>query len=399
MTHSCHKAVIDGFKRRFGEASELSVFSSPGRVEIGGNHTDHQGGNVLAAAIDLDILAVAAPSKSLIQIDSEGFGFFTVGLENLAPLPEEAGTPQALVRGICARMQSLGYKTGGFSAFMKSSIPGGSGLSSSAAFSMLVCTILSQFYSCGTIHATILAQIAQFAENKYFDKPCGLMDQLAISTGGFTAIDFADPTNPVIIPVAFDFSATMHSLCVVNTDASHADLTEAYASIPQEMGLVARAMGKERLADVSPADFYSRFESLRGLGNDRALLRAIHFFDETQRVKDQTLCLQENRFNDFLALVNASGHSSFMNLQNIYPPDSPATQPLAIALALSGTILGNRGTFRVHGGGFAGSILAIVPNALLATYQSAMNAALGIQACRELALRSKGTCFVEKINT
>ena len=374
---------------------QVGVFSSPGRSEVSGNHTDHNRGKVLAASINLDVLAVAAKrADGRILVHSAGYRPNDVNTAVLAPVPGEAGHSSAMIRGICAGVAKRGYKVGGFEVATASDVLGGSGLSSSAAFAVLVGTILNDFYNEGRIPPLEIAQIAQYAENAYVGKPCGLMDQTACTVGGFVTIDFEDTARPVIQKVDFDFAACGHALCVVNTGGSHADLTEDYAAVRGEMESVARALGHEVLRETDLEAVLADVHRIRSICGDRALLRALHFFAENGRVDAQAAALGRGDFGAFLALVKESGRSSFMYNQNVYNGRPAQEQPVSLALALSETILGGRGAWRVHGGGFAGTIQAFVPFDMLDEYRAAMEEVFGAGACYVLKVRSFGAVRV-----
>ncbi len=371
------------------------VFSAPGRTELGGNHTDHQHGRVLAAAVELDTrAAVALNGTSLIRVLSEGYPVCEVDLRDLAVRPEERNTTAALIRGVAAGFAGRGCSLAGFDACVTSTVLPGSGLSSSAAFEVLLGTAINHLFSCGA-DAVEIAKIAQYAENVYFGKPCGLMDQMASSVGGCVAIDFADPAAPVVTPVDFDFSACGHRLCIIDSGASHADLTDEYAAVPGELAAVSGFFGKAVLRDVPEDAFYAALPELRRTAGDRAVLRAIHVYDENRRVEAQVAALIRGDFQDFLHYVNLSGFSSQNLLQNVIPTGATAHQEVALALALARHLLGGRGACRVHGGGFAGTIQAFVPDDLLEGFRAGMEAVLGQGACHVLAIRKAGGTVVE----
>ena len=372
------------------------VFSAPGRTELGGNHTDHQHGRVLAAAVELDTrAAVALNGTSLIRVLSEGYPVCEVDLRDLAVRPEERNTTAALIRGVAAGFAGRGCSLAGFDACVTSTVLPGSGLSSSAAFEVLLGTAINHLFSCGA-DAVEIAKIAQYAENVYFGKPCGLMDQMASSVGGCVAIDFADPAAPVVTPVDFDFSACGHRLCIIDSGASHADLTDEYAAVPGELAAVSGFFGKAVLRDVPEDAFYAALPELRRTAGDRAVLRAIHIYDENRRVAAQVAALIRGDFQSFLHYVNLSGFSSQNLLQNVIPTGATAHQEVALALALARHLLGGRGACRVHGGGFAGTIQAFVPDDLLEGFRAGMEAVLGQGACHVLAIRKAGGTVVEE---
>jgi galactokinase len=378
---------------------EAGLFSAPGRTEIGGNHTDHNSGRVLAAAVDLDIAATAAPSGGqLVEIESEGYPRQRVELEGLAAREEERFTPAALSRGVCARLRELGFRVGGFHACLASRVLKGSGLSSSAAYEMTVASILNHLFNGGRIPPLELAKAARRAENLYYGKPCGLMDQTACAVGGFVAIDFADPGSPAVEKLEVDFSASGLALVTVDTGGHHADLTGEYAAIEREMKEAARALGAEVLRGSTRGRLLREAASLRRSVGDRAVLRALHFYEEDRRAAEQAQTLRRGDFPAFLRLVVESGRSSWMLLQNCYPPGAAREQGVALALAVSERILGEKGAWRVHGGGFAGTILAFVPDGLLAGYLGRMRELFGEDSCRQLAVRQAGAAMLEAFN-
>ena len=387
-----YQALLEGFEKHFGSNEGGEFFSAPGRTEVGGNHTDHNHGRVLAAAVNLDIAAYArkTDNNKVILKSSEYTKIDVVDLSELERKEEEDGVSAALLRGICARCRELGYTVGGFEAFTKSRVLKGSGLSSSAAFEVLVVTIISHLYNDGNIDPVTAAQIAQYAENVYFGKPSGLLDQMASSVGGFTFIDFKDPAKPVIQKVDFDITEAGYALCVVDTGGSHADLTGEYAAIPQEMKQVAAFFGKEVLRDVEKDQFYRRLGEVRKATSDRAVLRAMHFFDEDPLAEEERNALQQGDMESFQKMILASGASSFQRLQNVFASVSPLQQGLTLALALSQRVLEGKGAWRVHGGGFAGTIQAFVPLDLLEDYRRELESVFGEGACHVLTIRQAG---------
>ena len=384
------KHLSDAFFKAF--AHEATAFAAaPGRTELGGNHTDHQHGCVLAAAVDLVAKAAAAKNGlSRIRVLSEGYPAIEIDLNDLSVRADERGTTAALIRGTAARFQTLGVPIDGLDAYVTSSVLPGSGLSSSAAFEVLMGTILNGLSANEKFSDVELAKIAQYAENVYFGKPCGLMDQMASSVGGVIGIDFATPEAPVIERIAFDFSESGYALCIVDSGADHANLTDAYAAIPQEMGAVAALFEKRVLREVDEAAFFARLNEVRTACGDRAALRAMHFFAENARVKRQIKALQAGDMQAFLREVNASGRSSEMLLQNIVPDGFSRHQEMAIALALAKRTLGGKGAYRVHGGGFAGTIQAFVPQDALDGFRAEIEAALGAGCCHVLTVRRRG---------
>ena len=366
-------------------------FSAPGRTEIGGNHTDHQHGCVLAAAVDLETVAtVWVDDSSLIQIDSEGYPVITVDLNELDVREDEKNTTASLIRGIVSAFVQRGAKLSGFRAKVKSTVLPGSGLSSSAAFEVLIGTILNELFFDKKLTAVEIAQVGQYAENVYFGKPCGLMDQTASSVGGMVFIDFNDPTNPIVEKINFNLHDAGYALCIIDTGADHADLTDEYAAIPAEMKQVCNFFGKDVLRQIPEEDFFAALPDLRRRVPDRAILRAMHIYEENQRVLDQVKALKENDVATFLELVKESGRSSWMYLQNITPAGSIRHQEVAVSLALCKKLLSGKGAYRVHGGGFAGTVQAFVPLDMLDTFKDKIETVLGKNACHVLNIREEG---------
>ena len=373
------------------------LFSAPGRTELGGNHTDHQHGAVLAGAVDLDTrAAVAANGTNRIRVQSEGYPLCVVDCGELSARADERGTTAALVRGVVARIAELGGTPCGFDAYVQSDVLPGSGLSSSAAFEVLMAAICDRLFLGGKLTPVQLAQIGQYAENVYFGKPCGLMDQTASAVGGIIAIDFADPSRPIVTPVPFDFAACGHALCIIDSGADHADLTGEYAAITEELKAVCRHFGEEYLRGVPEERFYADLPGVREAAGDRAVLRAMHVYDDNRRVRLQIAALQENRFDDFLHEVRASGISSWLYLQNVTPTGATRHQALAFALAQADRLLHGRGACRVHGGGFAGTLQAYVPLDLLPEFRAGIEAALGQNCCHVLSIRREGSVLLEE---
>ncbi len=384
------QALLQQYRALFGER-EARVWSAPGRTEIGGNHTDHQHGRVLAASVDMDMLAAAAANGGdVVRVKSEGYEMITLSLSNLTPQPEEAGTTKALVRGICAEAARRGFSVGGFDACVTSNVLQGSGLSSSAAFEVLIGAVVNGLFCDSALTATDLAIMGQRAENIFFGKPCGLMDQMASAWGGIIAIDFADPAAPAVTPVNFDFASAHHSLCMINLKSDHADLTNEYAAIPQELGAVSAHFGKKVLREVDEAAFYAAIPTLREEVGDRAVLRAIHIYNDNRRVGQIVEALQGGDFDRFLALVCESGRSSWVYLQNVTVCGSVRDQAAAIALAVCEKVLGGRGAFRIHGGGFGGTVQAFVPDDLLDSFRAQVEAVFGEDSCRVMHIRPVG---------
>ena len=384
--------ALDKFTELFGD-QEVAIYSAPGRSEVCGNHTDHQHGMVLATSINLDALAVVGASKDEnIHVMSEGYDMVDVEIDDLEARHEEEGTTAALIRGVTADLKGKGYEVKGFQAYVTSDVLIGAGLSSSAAFEVIVGTILSGMFNDGKIDPVVIAQSGQFAENVYFGKPCGLMDQMACAVGGLIYIDFFDKANPVIKQVPVDFEAHQYSLCIVDTKGSHADLTDDYAAIPAEMKQVANYFGEELLSRVSEEDFISKVGEMRASGkvSDRAVLRALHFYTEQDRVAEGVAALENQEFDHFLDVIKRSGDSSFKLLQNIYSAKDPLTQNVSIALGFSEKFIGEDGVCRVHGGGFAGTIQAFVKNAVVAEYKKNIESIFGEGACHVLKVRPYG---------
>ncbi len=383
-------AAVDSFENIYGER-EVYLFSAPGRTEVGGNHTDHQHGCVLAGSVDLDVIAVVAPTNDgIIKVKSEGYDEDVLSISELEPNSAEFGKAISLIRGMCGEFKKDGYNIGGFVAYTTSNVLKGSGLSSSAAFEVLIGNILSGLYNDGKVNPVEIAKIAQKSENIYFGKPCGLMDQMASSVGGFVGIDFNDPSKPIIDKVVFDLSAHKHKLVIVNTGGNHADLTGDYADITVEMRKVAEVFSKTHLRDVNEAEFYEKIAEVRAAAGDRAVLRAIHFINDNRRAVMEKEALQENRFNDFLKISNESGESSFQFLQNVYSNSNVHEQGLSLAIAIAKKVLGDKGAVRVHGGGFAGTTQSFVPNELLEEYIKALSAVFGDDSCYVLNIRPIG---------
>ena len=378
------------FQALFGHAP-THLFSAPGRTEIAGNHTDHQHGRVLAAAVSLETQGWCAENGSdVIRVCSEGYAPCEVKLDELQMKPEERNTTTSLIRGIAARMAEQGCPLRGLDVYVTSTVLPGSGLSSSAAFEVLIGTMLNALFFDGRLTPTDIAIIGQWAENNYFGKPSGLMDQMASSVGGVIGIDFQDVGSPAVTSVPFDFSASGCTLCIIDTRASHAELTGEYAAIPVEMKRVAACFGQEVLRQVDEEAFYDRIAEVRAACGDRAVLRAMHFFAENRRVADQIAALQRGDFAQFLRLVNESGESSWLYLQNITPAGAAAHQEVALTLALCRRLLRGAGACRIHGGGFAGTVLAFVPDERLEDFRAGVERVLGAGACHVLAINPAG---------
>lgn len=375
---------------------EIYRFSAPGRTEISGNHTDHQHGCVLAAAVNLETVAeVRLNDSEVICVQSEGYPVVEVNLNDLSVHEEEKNTTASLIRGVAAAFSQRGAQLEGFDARVRSSVLPGSGLSSSAAFEVLIGTICNELFFDKRLSAVEIAQVGQYAENVYFGKPCGLMDQTASSVGGMVFIDFENPNSPVVERIDFDFAAAGHALCIIDSGADHADLTEEYAAIPGELKQVSTFFGKEVLRDIPEADFLASLPELRHQVPDRAILRAIHFYQENKRVQRQAQALRDCDFDTFLHLVSESGRSSWMYLQNITPAGAIEHQDVAVALALCDTLLQGRGAYRVHGGGFAGTVQAFVPLDMLDSFKTGIERVLGEGKCHVLSIRPQGGIRVE----
>lgn len=387
--------IVEKHFERFGEKDKLFLFSSPGRTEISGNHTDHQHGRVLAGSVNLDVIAaVSLNDRNEICVHSIGHDEAVCSLDDLTIHKAECGHSPALIRGIAAKISSMGLKIGGFDAFTTSDVLTGSGLSSSAAFEILVAKIINELFNNGALSAVELAKISQYAEREYFGKPSGLMDQTACSVGGMVEIDFKDNANPIINEIPFDLASCGYKLIITNTGANHSDLIDDYASVPRDMLAVAKFMGKPMLREVDKAEFYKKIPDIRQKLGDKAVLRAIHFFNENDRVPLAANALKNNALESFFAIIKASGKSSFQYLQNVYSDSNPKEQSISLALALSDNILGEQGAYRVHGGGFAGTVQAFVPNELVEKYCETLEAVFGANACYILDIRQTGAAQI-----
>lgn len=383
--------TLNTFGELFGFDREVCIMSAPGRTEVCGNHTDHNNGKVLAASINLDAIAVVSKNEdNIIRVKSKGHKMNVVDLSDLTPCEEKYGDSTTLVQGVAAGIKDLGFEVKGFDACTTSDVMGGSGLSSSAAYEVLIGTVISYLYNNGNIDEVDIAKVAQYAENVFFGKPCGLLDQMASSVGTFVTIDFKSTKEPIIKKVNFDFSKSGHSLCIVDTGGNHSDLTDDYAAVRGEMEAVAKAMGKNVLREISYDDFMAAIPELQSKVNDRAILRAIHFYNENKRVDRAVECLENGDFEGFKSIIIESGLSSFTLNQNVYTPKNPTEQKLSLALAVSEEILKGKGAWRVHGGGFAGTIQAFVPNDMLETYKKTMEDIFGEGKCYVLIIRPVG---------
>ena len=393
---SGRKALLDaGFATTFG-CQPQRYFSAPGRTEIGGNHTDHQRGRVLAAAVNLDtVAAVRTNGTNTIRILSEGYPMCRIDVRERTPVPSEVNSTPALIRGVVARFAELGCEVGGFDAYCMSTVLPGSGLSSSAAYEVLIGTIVNSLFFGGKVSQPEIAMIGQYAENVFFGKPCGLMDQTASAVGGLVTIDFGKKDHPDIRSVDFDFSACGHGLCIIDSGADHADLTDEYAAVPGELKCICEYFDKEVLTEVDEAEFYAAIPQLRRQCGDRAVLRGVHEYQENRRVSAQVAALETGDFGGFLKLVKESGYSSWMYLQNVIPAGYKEHQDMAVALALCEKYLAGRGAFRVHGGGFAGTVQAFVPIEMLDDFKAGIDNALGEGACHVLSIRPQGGVEME----
>ncbi len=390
-------AAVDSFVETFGGEGELWLFSSPGRTEIGGNHTDHENGRVIAGSVDLDIIAVVRRSTGNIRVQSQGYPMDDIALDTLTPIDGERNTSASLIRGTAAGFVADGYAVGGFDAYTVSDVLKGSGLSSSAAFEVLIGVILNELYNDGAVSAVRIAQIAQYAENVFFGKPSGLMDQMACAVGNVVTIDFADPTAPQIERVDCDLAAEGYALCIVDVGGDHADLTHEYAAVPNEMKAVAASLGGTVLRDTDRASLLAALPALRAAHGDRAVLRAMHFFDENERVVEQVEALRAGDMERFLSLVLASGRSSLAHLQNVFAASLPHQQGMTLALALAERVLDGRGAWRVHGGGFGGTTQNYVPLDKLEEFRTTLESVFGDGSCHVLRIRPCGGVMLKGI--
>ena len=386
-----YAAVLDGLEKTFGSHAEAGLYSAPGRTEIGGNHTDHQHGRVLAGSVNIDMIAAAAPNdKNQLRVQSEGYDLCVIDLNDLEARKEEENTTASLLRGECAAFTQRGAKLAGLDVYISSNVPKGSGVSSSAAFEVLIGVILNDCFMTEKVSPIAIAQIGQWAENVYFGKPCGLMDQMASSVGNIITIDFASPAKPVVEPVAVDFSKAGLALCILDSGADHADLTDEYASIPAECRAVAAVCGGEVLRDVPFETFLAKLPECRRQCGDRAVLRAFHVYADNDRVAKQVAALHDGDFGTFLSLVNESGCSSWEYLQNVIPAGYKEHQEVGVTIAAAKHLLGDKGAVRVHGGGFAGTVQAFVPVEMLDEFKAGMEAILGEGRCHVLSIRPEG---------
>ena len=387
-----YMSVINGYEEIFGKADELALFSAPGRTEIGGNHTDHQHGCVIAGSVNLDVIAaVSLNNENVVRIKSKGYPMDEINLDDLEINEKEYDKAISLIRGVIKRITDLGYEVKGFNAYTESNVMKGSGLSSSAAFEVLVGTIINHLFANAEISPVEIAKIGQFAENVYYNKPSGLLDQMASSVGAVVAVDFKDNDAPIVKKVDFDLSSFNHSLCIIDSGADHADLTNEYAAVTEDMRLVSKFFGKNYLREVSRDEFFNNLKDIRkAVNNDRAILRAIHYFNDSDRAVAETEAIEKGDFKEFCRLNRESGRSSFMYLQNVYASSMPKAQAVSLTIALCEEILGDRGSFRVHGGGFAGTVQAFVPNDMVDEFKSRIEAVLGEGMCHILSIRPVG---------
>ena len=386
-----YAAVLDGLEKTFGSHTEAGLYSAPGRTEIGGNHTDHQHGRVLAGSVNIDMIAAAGPnSLNQLRVQSEGYDLCVIDLADLTARKEEENTSAAILRGECAALVQRGAALSGLDVYISSNVPKGSGVSSSAAFEVLIGVILNDLFMTEKVSPIAIAQIGQWAENVYFGKPCGLMDQMASSVGNIITIDFADPAHPDVEPVAVDFSKAGLALCILDSGADHADLTDEYAAIPTDCRAVAAVCGGEVLRDVPFETFISKIPECRKACGDRAVLRAFHIYADNDRVTKQVAALRSGDFDTFLALVNESGNSSWEYLQNVIPAGYKEHQEVGVTIAAAKHLLGDCGAVRVHGGGFAGTAQAFVPLDMLDEFKVGMEAILGEGHCHVLSIRPEG---------
>ncbi len=389
-----YAALIRRHAETFGESGKIALVSAPGRTEIGGNHTDHNHGRVLAAAVNLDALCAATARDDLkVRFHSEGYPALEMDLSDLSPRKEEEGSTGALIRGVAAGMREAGYTIGGFDAAVTSTVAGGSGLSSSAALEVMLTGVLDALYNRFDMPYVMRAQISQRAENIWFGKPSGLLDQMASAAGGLVTVDFRNTQAPEVQALQYDFAKKGYSLVVVATGGSHADLTHCYAAIPEEMKAVAACFGQEYLRDVTEQMLLGKAREIREKAGDRALMRAFHFVTENDRVPEQVAALKDDRMEDFLRLIIESGRSSYMYLQNVYAPETDQT--LSLALCMAEEMLHGKGAWRIHGGGFAGTTLNFVPEAEGKAFTDTMDRVFGNGACKVLNIRPEGAAWLK----
>ena len=388
-----YSTMIRQHRKLFGDRGKIALISAPGRTEIGGNHTDHNHGRVLAAAVNLDTLCAVTPRNDMtVQFHSHGYSPIEISLDDLSVHDDEKGTTMALIRGVAAGMKEAGYRIGGFDAVVTSTVAGGSGLSSSAALEVMLTGVLDALYNRFDMPYVLRAQISQRAENIWFGKPSGLLDQMASAAGGLVTVDFRDPAQPEVQALQYDFARKGYALVVVATGGSHADLTDQYSAIPAEMRAVARCCGQSVLRDVTAEELTARAAEIRKSAGDRALMRAFHFVNEDARVPEQVKALREDRMEDFLQLIIDSGRSSYMYLQNVYGPGTD--QSLSLALCMAEEMLAGKGAWRIHGGGFAGTTLNFVPTAEIGRFVETMDRTFGEGACKVLNIRPEGAAWL-----
>lgn len=386
-----YEAVLNGLESTFGAHAEAGLYSAPGRTEIGGNHTDHQHGRVLAGSVNIDMIAAAAPNTlNQLRVQSEGYDLCVIDLGDLTARKEEENTTISLLRGECEAFRQRGAKLSGLDVYVASNVPKGSGVSSSAAFEVLIGVILNDCFMEEKVSPIEIAQIGQWAENVYFGKPCGLMDQMASSVGNIITINFADPAHPDVQPVQVDFSKAGLALCILDSCADHADLTDEYAAVPAECRAVAAVCGGEVLRDVPFETFLAKLPECRRQCGDRAVLRAFHIYADNDRVAKQVAALREGDFGTFLRLVSESGNSSWEYLQNVIPAGYKEHQEMGVTIAAAKHYLHGKGAVRVHGGGFAGTAQAFVPVEMLSEFKQNMEAILGKGRCHVLSIRPEG---------
>ena len=394
-----YRDMVEKFQKTFGDR-DICMFSSPGRTEISGNHTDHNHGKVLAGSINLDCVGVAAKNDSpLVHIISETFHQdITIDLNHLEPSERKAGT-EDLVKGLLKGFLESGYEIGGFDAYITSNVISSAGVSSSASFEMLLCSMVNRFFNEGRISTVAYAHIGKYAENVYWDKASGLLDQMACAVGGLITIDFFEPADPVVEKIEFDFASQDHSLIIVQTGRGHADLSADYSSVPNEMKKVAEYFGKEVLSQVTEEQVIDNIQQVRQFAGDRSVMRALHFFEENKRVEQMVAALKENRFEDFLSGITASGNSSWKWLQNCYTTSACHEQGISIALALTELFITEkqRGACRIHGGGFAGVIMAMLPNDIVDEYIAYIEKALGEGSAYKMSIRPYGAICVNDV--
>ena len=394
-----YQELLKGYEKAFGDSGDVLLFSSPGRTEISGNHTDHNHGKVLAGSINLDCVGVAAKnSSSHVHIVSETYNQdFTIDLNHLEPSEKKAGTVD-LVKGLLKGFEESGYSVGGFNAYITSNVISAAGVSSSASFEMLLCSMLNTFFNEGRMDTVAYAHIGKYSENNYWDKASGLLDQMACAVGGLITIDFVEPSAPAVEKIDFDFGSQNHSLIIVQTGKGHADLSADYSSVPIEMKKVAQFFGKEVLSQVTEEEVIGNLSEVRRFAGDRSVLRALHFFEENKRVEAEVCALKENRFGDFLANITASGNSSWKWLQNCFTNSNYQEQGITVTLALTELFIAEKqkGACRVHGGGFAGVIMAMLPNELVDEYIGYIEGCTGKGSAFRMGIRPYGAICVNE---